>query len=265
MVHRRLSVGRNTRERKKRRTGVERRWPTAPAPNPIQPARCARYGTPRAHTYARLCARYRTCVHAASWGRRIIRARELPFRSIPPFHSSLASKLSPARSDPHATLRRFYASFRVRVHVHACRRPATNVLQSAGTTDRQALAARNAFSFRRPLWIADRLRSRARTRPGIIGNYRKLILDRGRGVGKGPGGADNAGESGERIICRDGILRKHKRSSLEKLRQRHYFGSRSVQKPLNRFSIKTDAPWLMFAITRYPKECTRLILLIKFY
>lgn len=60
-------------------------------------------------------------------------------------------------------------------------------------------------------------------------------------IGRGTEGADNAGESSaERIICRDGILGKHK--CLEKLRQRRYFDSRSAQKCLIRFSIKSRSP-----------------------
>jgi len=112
---------------KERRTGVERRWPTAPVPNPIRPARRAsaraRYGTGRVRG-AR--ARSSAHVHALRYGERYMdtcaaasqrRARgKLPFRSIPPFHSSLArtSKLSPLLAGPPAPILRLAERARAR-------------------------------------------------------------------------------------------------------------------------------------------------------
>lgn len=112
-AHHRLANRSNTRERKKRRTGIERRWPTAPTPNPIQPARCTRYGTPRIrcacthlHSHARAhtihtVARARVYIYIDAATREVASTREQPFRSIPhhPIRNArLASKLSPGCS-----------------------------------------------------------------------------------------------------------------------------------------------------------------------
>lgn len=85
--------------------------------------------------------------------------------------------------------------------------------------DRQQLAVWNAFSFRKPARIADRLWPRQRSR--IIGNYQKSIVNRIRagkgGQGGTPGEAwkDNARESCESIACRGRALRKCRRSEAD--------------------------------------------------
>lgn len=116
-------------------------------------------------THARTIARTRVYT---MWGTTNTHARA----SIPPFHSSASRLNSHRRSDlspPHANaaLVSYLLSCAMRVHAcsctRVCRQPA-NVLQSIGTDCQHLRAAWNAFSFRKPPKIADRLWPRYRTR-----------------------------------------------------------------------------------------------------
>lgn len=195
-VRRRLSVGR-TRASGKRdaqassAVGLLRRHLI-----PYSRRGTRRYGTPRAHRHTRALSRKHVCTrgYARSDGYKCASFHSVPFR-----HSiraaRLASKLSPARCarisrhrTRHAALVSCLSRGVVRVYciIHAC--PCTRVSTARrrppiGGDRSRGLAAWNAFSFRKAPRIADRLshvtdRDIAHARPRIIGNYRKLILDR---------------------------------------------------------------------------------------
>lgn len=151
----------------------------------------------RVHIHTHTCARARARNYVTDDERRTRRthASEPPFRSIP-FHSKAAStKLSPLRISRRAPC--FFRSgacacvcvlvcTRARSPAPACSRVLTLRRRSPiGDRLPGALADWNAFSFRKPAQAREPVtrRDTARAPPRIIGNYRKLILDRKRPVG----------------------------------------------------------------------------------